>query len=198
MKDGVAVHESGFLSGSAGAEGDPAFFTSYHEETDAYVGHPVINGGLHVSSAPCRLAKTAWTPIYTPNDTLVSVHIPADQPFDRETVSRSLEEGKHFFETFYPEKNFRGYMCISWLLSPELSSVLKPTSNILAFGNLYERFPVVSAGLDVFHFVFHKTVDAVTDDVIASLPESNSLERGIKALYANGGFIHEIGGLIPF
>ena len=49
-----------------------------------------------------------------------------------------------------------------------------------------------------FHFVFHRTVETVTEDVIASLPENHSLERGRKVLYAGGGFLHELGGLIPF
>ena len=163
-----------------------------------YVGYPVTDNGLRVFPKACRLKKAEWALVYAPGDDLISVHIPADQPFDSHIVARSLETGKAFFEKLYPEKRFRGYMCISWLLSPELSDILKPSSNILAFGNLYERFPVISEGLDIFRFVFHKTVTTVTEDVIASLPESNSLERGLKRLYKSGGYLHELGGIIPF
>ena len=197
MASGASVSQNGLLSESAGA-GEPLFVTQYTEKEDAYVGNLVIDHGLHVSADVTTLKKTEWAPLYQPGDTLISVHIPADQPFDRETVAGSLADGKRFFQMLYPEKNIRAYMCISWLLSPELASVLKPSSNILAFGGLYERFPVVSKGLDIFHFVFHKTIEEVTEDVIASLPENNSLERGLKQLYKDGGFLHELGGIIPF
>ena len=198
MSSGHKVHTGGLLLGSAGTAGDAAFVTEYRETDTAYIGSPVTDGGLHVGKEEISLRKAEWTPLYRPGDNLISVHIPSEGSFDPETVGSSLDEGKRYFKALYPEKNLRAYMCISWLLSPELVSVLKPESNILSFGNRYERFPVVSEALDVFHFIFHKSVTGITEEVIDSLTENNSLERGIKALYKNGGFIHESGGFIPF
>lgn len=198
MSSGHKVHPSGLLLGSAGTEGDAAFVTEYCESDTAYIGFPVTDDGLHVGSDMISLSRAEWMPLYRPGDNLISVHIPAAGSFDHETVEASLAEGKRFFEELYPDKSLRAYMCISWLLSPELSAILKPESNILSFGNRYERFPVVSEALDVFHFIFHKSVTTVTEELINSLTENNSLERGIKALYKNGGFIHESGGFIPW
>ena len=94
--------------------------------------------------------------------------------------------------------DFKAFMCISWLLSPELKKLLKPTSNILSYQNRFSKFPVPCGGLDVFNFVFMKTVSDVSEVDFDALPQNSSLERGLKELYQSGDFIHETGGVFPF
>ncbi|MFB9327808.1 acyltransferase domain-containing protein [Paenibacillus aurantiacus] len=58
----------------------------------------------------------------------LNVHIPEGGPLDEQSAERSFDMAKTFF---------RGipsiFVCQSWLLDPQLSEVLPPTSNILKF-----------------------------------------------------------------
>jgi len=98
----------------------------------------------------------------------------------------------------YPETPFRGFCCGSWLLSPDLSKLLKPTANILHFGGLFNRYPIGAKGMDIFRFVFQQeTSDLSTVDWDA-LPRETSLARALADYYRSGKRIFETGGLILF
>lgn len=194
MKDGVRIHQSGRLLGSAGAEDEEgSFVTEYTETEEAYIGNLADDGV--VIREKTSLKKSEWTPLYSPGEDLISIHIPANGAFDRETVSASIEKGRNFFKRLYPEKDIKGFMCISWLLDPALKNILKPESNILAFQDIYTKFPYLSEGLDVFHFVFGKSVKSLSDVDLDSLPEETSLMKKLKSLYRSGGYIYEVGGI---
>lgn len=194
MKGNIEVHQSGRLLGSAGAKERESSFTTEYEETDKfYIGNLSVDG--IVNREKTALCKAEWKPFYQPGDSLISVHIPSSGAFDRVTVANSIEKGRAFFKKLYPNKDIKGFMCISWLLDPNLKKILKPESNILAFQDIYTKFPYLSEALDVFHFVFEKSVTKLSDLDLDSLPETTSLMKGIKDMYKSGEYIYEIGGI---
>ena len=69
--------------------------------------------------------------------------------------------------------------------------MLGADSKIAAYGARFARYPLMSAGREVFSFVFPPNV---TD--LGALPENTRLERGLKKLYLNGGYIHAFAGII--
>lgn len=73
-------------------------------------------------------------------DKLLDVHIQQDGPFTDELCGQSIEMAKEFYHKYFPEWDFKGFICHSWLLSPGLSQVLPETSNIIKFG---KRFTVI-------------------------------------------------------
>ena len=73
-------------------------------------------------------------------DKLLEIHIQQDGPFTDELCGQSLEMAKDFYRKYFPEWDFKGFICHSWLLSPGLSQVLPETSNIIKFG---KRFTVI-------------------------------------------------------
>ncbi len=199
MKDGVRLAKNGFVLGSAGATDECGGFTAtYKENADSYEGYPVNENGAYVKSTPTTLKKSEWTPLYFPGDAVISVHIPEKKAFDREIIDASFERARTFFKKRYPDLDIKAFVCTSWLLAPELKAFLKNTSNILYFQNLYTKFPILCQGLDVFNFVFYKSLKSVNELDIDALPGSTSLERGVKELYKNGNFIHETGGIFKF
>lgn len=194
MEDGIAVHENGRLLGSAGAkESKNSYVTEFTETDSGYIGN--LANDATVSREKSFLSKDEWKLLYKPGDDLISIHIPAKGSFDRDTVKSSIEKGKAFFKNLYPNKSIKGFMCISWLLDPSLKNLLKPESNILAFQNIYTKFPYLSEGLDIFHFVFGISVSNIADVDIDSLPETTSLMKNLKETYKSGGYIYEVGGI---
>jgi len=199
MSEGIKVHKSGLILGSAGAKDEEdSFKTEYKEADEYYEGNEAVNETGHISKEKTKLSKDEWSLLCAPGDNYVSVHIPRDGDFNPEYIQRSIEDGRLFFKKLYPDTDFKAFMCISWLLSPDLKALLKPTSNIISFQNRFYKFPVLCSGLDVFNFVFLNVVSDISEVDLNALPQNSSLEKGLKNLYQSGDFIHEAGGVFPF
>jgi hypothetical protein len=128
-----------------------------------------------------------------PEGTMVlNVHIPAGQPLDVAQVRAAMDYAPVFFDTYF-RKTFTLFHCHSWLMAPELESILKPGSRITAFSRKYLRYPIPTQGEDVFYFVFlskFKTYDDMLEDT--------SLRRALKQRYLKGEYLYEYGGIFTF
>lgn len=185
-----AFHENGLVLGSAGAENpENSFAADFSEDNISYTGHAVIDGKV------CRnlqvFAKSDWKCILRPGDGIVKVHIPAGADLTPENVSKDLEIGLFIAQKKWPEGDIKYLACFSWLLEPELVNILGKDSKISTFTERYLKFPIKSAGLAVYSFVF----PGCGRD-IQVWPEDTRLRKAIKNIYLNGGFIHEYGGVI--
>ena len=188
LADGIRVHSSGGILGSAGMEDTDGSFAAVISETETTVmGHPVING--LVQSDTVTLDKGAWKLRLSPKDSVLGIHIPPGGGFDQKTMNENFARAKDIFHKHYPEHPFGAFFCSTWLLSPQLRQLLKPTSNILAFQNQFTRLPCYSDGKGCFSFLFGY-LDGAPED-LTQLPENTSLQRAVKQLYLRGGCLHE-------
>ena len=71
------------------------------------------------------------------DDNVLAVHIPQKGVFTQETCRAAIVQAKEFFAKFFPNLDYKGFTCRSWLLDPTLKEVLKTGSNILDFQNLF-------------------------------------------------------------
>jgi hypothetical protein len=106
-------------------------------------------------------------------------------------VDATLRETKAFLRDYFPEFSYKAFVCGSWLLDPQLETLLGRDANIVKFGKRFARLTAKSAGNGVFNFVFKKPN---TDFDIRDLPESTRLERALKEHYLNGKAIYEMYG----
>ena len=100
---------------------------------------------------------------------------------------------KELFEKCFPDYPFKAFHCRTWLLAPQLRSILKPESNILSFQNRFIRVPYRSNGTECISFLYSTLADIPED--WNDLPENTSLQRAVKAIYLDGGCIHEGEGI---
>lgn len=188
LANGLDVHRSGRLQSCVSFEDPEGGFRAELQETeDTVTGHPIT--GREVSRETETLRKDQWELCLSEEDLVPRIHIPSDGSFDPETVETSYTRAREIFDTCYPDYPYKAFFCHSWLMSPDLQKVMKPTSNILAFQNKFIQVPCASSGRLVFSFVFR--MDPVIPENLSALPETTSLQRAIKALYLNGGYIHE-------
>lgn len=110
-------------------------------------------------------------------DPIIEVHIPQGTPLDMDQVHASYLLAKPFFAKYFPEYNYKHYVCGSWLLDHHFKDFLKPTSNILRFASEY----------DVIHW-------APSNDAIRRLFElnpdkgpENSFQKNVRTFVENGG-----------
>ncbi len=126
-------------------------------------------------------------------DTVYNFHVPSGSPLTYEAVIDSFRRAYKFFRV-------EGVMPIvfsSWLIYPPVASLFADGSNLRRF---YELFDVVESKeykdnaelWRVFYVPFSPDIDYST------LPESTSLQRGLKKFFLDGGTMGSGKGILLF
>lgn len=128
---------------------------------------------------------------------VLSVHIPSGTDLSRAALDDAYAQARSFYRE-HPcmclknGQQPQGIICNSWLLSPTLRTLLKPTSGIRRFAEDFELCHSESESKGCWHFLF-----MAKDDVApADLPENTSLQRSVKAHLMAGGGIGSGFGLL--
>ena len=188
MCSGV-FHRSGMRLGAAGFEDETGSFAAEFEETDdCYIGKEAVDG--LVVNQRNTYPKAQWKCVVKKDDWMLSVHIPRKTDISDEAFDKAMDGAVEFARKNYQEYKPVCLFCSSWLLDPTLADIIGKDSKIARFGDRYVRYPNKSAGKEVFNFVFPPRVTDLT-----TLPENTRLERGLKKLYLEGGFVHAYSGL---
>ncbi len=124
-------------------------------------------------------------------DKVLSIHIPRDEtPLKPEDVDNSLKMAKEFFK-----KDFEGkplsFICVSWMLYPDIIKILKPTSNIAAFASRFDvLFNIDLQGEDKFSDMW-RIFDMDYTGNINDYKEDSSLRRNMKNHLLSNGKVGE-------
>ena len=72
-------------------------------------------------------------------DGVLGVHIPDNGgPFNETTCQEAYDLAEVFFAKYFPEHNYKCYVCSSWLLDKNLKDFLSPSSNIVKFMDSFD------------------------------------------------------------
>ena len=191
--DTLVIGEGNFNSQGLYSDTPPekevSFSCSFTENETEYIAFPVSKGGRATSKSRVY-PKDKYVKILGKGDTVLSVHIPVEGELSVEACRESYIRAKAVFARFFPELDVKGFVCYSWMMSPELSEYMKPSSRVLGFAFPYMKFPIHTEGEDVLNFVFYLKFKTYED-----LPEDTSLQRELKKLYLSGGYLYEYGGI---
>lgn len=175
-------------------EGTPVAFSAFFEETeDAYRGTVALPDGKCAREISTYYKKD-YDLVLRPGDLCLATHIHPYGELSREACMASYRRVLELVKDHYPERSFKAFSCHSWMMSPELREVMKPTSKVLDFQSFYLRHPVPTRGTGVLNFVFY--MKGYND--YTKLPEDTSLQRALKERYLAGGRLNEYGGIMPF
>ena len=184
------VHASGIALGSKGAESQEGAWEANVEETDRYwIGYPYHENGW-MTAEKVHLPKDQWDIILARHDPVVALHIPEGGRLNPEAVTESLAQIRMFLQTYFPEYPYAAFTCNSWLVNPEVVSLLGPDANISKFSARFSPLTHKAPGTSVFSFVFHKSAPVVLEE----LPENTRLHQALKAYYLSGKVLHEMYG----
>ena len=123
---------------------------------------------------------------FEPRDGFLAIHIPEEGgPLAPAAVDASLVRAREIF----PEHT--DARCSSWLLDPQLATLLPAGSNIVSFQRRFE--PDADEGVEprVLEFVFH-----TLDPDLGPLPRDTTLQRAIVDHLRGGGHLHSVTGTL--
>lgn len=184
------IHRTGKILGSAGYTDDEgSFISEFSEDERFYTGHEVIDA--KVAREISKLEKSMWRVVTKQGDGMVGIHIPPGADITDEKMTKSFKEAFKITKERYPDFDAKTVHCSTWMLDPKLAEILGPDSKITGFINRYLKYPIKSAGKEVFGFVFPREFESYE-----SLPEDTSLQRKLKAMYINGEFIYAHAGFV--
>ena len=122
---------------------------------------------------------------------LLETHIPAGVPLTPEICSRSYQLAMSFFEKTF-DFVAEGFLCESWLLSPELREILPAQSNISRFAEEYHCTAEPERDLSFIQYVY-----GMQEADAGRLPEGSVLQRSLKQFLLDGGVFHAGFGVRP-
>jgi GNAT domain-containint protein/N-acyltransferase family protein len=123
---------------------------------------------------------------FEPREGFLAVHIPEEGgPLTPAAVDASLERARELFPEYAEAR------CFSWLLDPQLATLLPAGSNVVAFQRRFE--PIADEGVEprVLEFVFHEL-----DPDLERLPRDTTLQRAIVDHLRGGGHLHRVVGTL--
>lgn len=74
----------------------------------------------------------------TEGENILEIHIPENEPFDKERCITSINSAIEFFDKYFPMYEYNFFTCDSWLLGDFTKMLLNPESNILKFSALFD------------------------------------------------------------
>lgn len=167
------------------------FTTHLEERTDGIIGHPVSPKDGSVASTPITIAPDSQV-LLDDHSEIVQIHIPWGGKLTHESCVDSLKEAKTFFEKYFSSISVQAFCTGTWLIDPELRKVLLPTSNIVAFGNLFR--PLASRNGNDHQLIERVFNKKLWKDCVAE----NSLQKAVLEHHQNGGqFRHTSGYILP-
>jgi hypothetical protein len=189
--DGIDCTSDGLLT--SGNCPFPAAFTTRASKGDGWVeGFPVAPLGV-IENRTVRISLDEYTPLIKQWDVLLAFHIPSGPGYSPESCYASFKEAVRFFRRVFPDIDFKGIWCYSWLYTPQLRLVLTPEESAMI--QVQKRNYQVPGWRDngaYTRFVFKtETLEPST------LPRTNRLFRRLAAIIERGGYLSSGGLLLP-
>lgn len=125
-------------------------------------------------------------------DEVISVHIPEKGKLTPESVRESFGKARQFFKKYYNEKQFKAFICSSWLLDTGLKDFLVPGSNIIEF---QKNFRIILSFVNTFSLYWH--IFGVEKFVpYSELEPRNNFQKKILDYVSDGGYLYSGNGFI--
>lgn len=159
-----------------------AFETVPLEKTSDIVrGYAVSSDGF-VRNNVKTLELSGWECVLKGGDFAINLHIPADGPMLYSDCEKSITEMVSFFRT-YRNIDPAACICESWLLDPQLPSILPETSNIVDF----ERHVYLLSAHGVSDAIRRVFGVKASKEGVDAVPHKSSMQKRMAQFVHNGG-----------
>ncbi len=189
----IRYNRSGLIDGVNDIWDETGQWVSTVQETSSVIIANPINAAGYAEQQQIELEFKEWDKVLTKGDNVLNIHIPAGEPMTPEACIESFNQAKNFFPKYFPDYNFRAFVCFSWLLDNQFEHILKPTSNIIKFQHLGQIWSIGGKSEAIYRVFGHQAREAGIDAV----PHTSSMQRLIAEFIRSGGILRN-GGFVRF
>jgi hypothetical protein len=187
----MALRADGYAEGAGGiTTTEPPWFAIYEEREEGWRGNLVSPYG-YVLREPFFLPRSEWEIALQSGDWILDLHIPRGESLTEEECRESLRQVFDFFATQYPDRPFKAIFCHTWFFTPQLQSLLPPTSSIVRFQREFYLYPYPGGVGFLWSFVFG---EQYPDPKTA--PRDTSLRRAVLDWLAAGRELFDLPGIM--
>lgn len=121
-------------------------------------------------------------------DNVIGVHIPDNGgPFTPEACNEAYKLSEEFFAKYFPEYQYKCYVCSSWLLDKTLKQFLSPDSNIVKFMDSFDIDEKTTEAYSSLTFLFGRGTE-IKD--LYHITPTTSLQKKVIDHLLNGGKLY--------
>lgn len=126
------------------------------------------------------------------DEPIIEVHIDNNGPLLPSECDKSFIEAPLFFNTFFPEYQYRAFTCHSWLLGSNMQELLPKGSNILLFR---DRFDIIEEEPydDILRYIFKWNT---TRETLSEEQPQNEFAAIVKKRALNNGSFYTAYGIL--
>lgn len=125
-------------------------------------------------------------------EVFIGIHIPPTDPLLQDACKASIAMARDFFATYFPEVSYTYFTTNTWLLDDTLKEILPEGSNILQFGDLFEKVYTEKSD-DILRYVFGWDI---TRENYQNCPCKSSLAVKVKKAFDDGKDFYITRGII--
>jgi hypothetical protein len=161
-------------------QNEPAFRGAFSQVGGTVTAIPYNPRGF-AENRLVTLRADEWEMVAGADSDVLGLHIPEGGKMTADLCRESFRQAFEFFSKYFPERDFRGIFCASWIFYPYYERVL-PDSNLAALMRELYLFPVRSSGNDGVYFIFGRA-----DGDYRDYPRDNSVRRAMLDVLQPGG-----------
>jgi hypothetical protein len=187
---GQTLRADGSAEGAGGKPSQqPVWTPAFSAASGGWRGFPISPYG-DAQQREVFLPADEWQVVLQKGDTVLDIHIPRGQSLQADEVRDSLSQAFAFFAAQRPDNPIRASYCHTWFFTPQLQTILAPSSSIVRFQREFYLFPFAGGPAFLWTFVFgEKYRDA------AAAPRDTSLRRAVLDWSASGNELYDLPGL---
>ncbi|MBR5986445.1 MAG: family 20 glycosylhydrolase [Clostridia bacterium] len=118
----------------------------------------------------------------------VALHIPSDAVLEPDRLNDSVRRAREFLKQYYPDRQDCPFTLHSWLLAPQLKTLLPEDSRILRFRRAFDITDTEEDCLEgVMGWVFDMPREQRAKEFVSLVPENTRLQKALKRFLLDGG-----------
>lgn len=187
---GIAYREDGLTEGTNGIyAGERGWVSRYNENEARFEGHPVTAAATVIRQS--RQFPTAeWEVVLRRTDPVVEIHMPEGERMPHDVCLQSMGKAVRFYAEHFPDRPWRAFTCLSWLMEPKLAELIPSSSNIVQYQSHFYKMPFKSDDANIFDHVF-----GTSRPEVAEARRDTQLQRAILDYMATGRLLQEAIGV---
>ncbi len=183
-REGVSFDAAGHVASPfSAASVEEGWTATRTESVDSVRGTPISPYG-RACREELTLATDIWDRVLGPENTVLSMHIPAGDSLTPDRFVSSMRAAVAFFRTHFPDQPPAAIACGSWIFGYQIDEILPQSTNLVR--NMREVYLLPTPKREKWPglwFIFCYDDEPERED----LPASTTLERAVVDCLAAGG-----------